>query len=194
MRELRIKIKHVKTKCSEERRISELQNDCYRYMAEFARKIYQNEERREDSLLQQASNMQSAFSFVIAAVFMVAAIVVENRGPLPLTFISVAFSSLTACLVFSLFAATMAQRRAKREDFPKISTIKNKIIEEYMNFETPAQRDKYFVETYEKMYASYEKVNDKRRKWVVISMAAFYVALVLCCLWFIVAVCFIIWR
>ena len=188
-----VRVVRIKAKCGKEDQVRKLQNECYRYMAGFAEKIYQNEERREDSLLQQASNMQAAFSFVIAAVFMVASIAVEYRGKVPLSFMLMAFASITVVLSFSLFAATMAQRRAKREDYPKVSSIKKLIIDEYYNFKTPAQRDKYFVDTYEKMHASYEKVNEKRRKWVVVSMGSFYVALSLCMLWFIAAICLLIW-
>lgn len=177
-----------------EAQITKIQNDCYHYMAEFAEKIYHNEEQRESSLLQQASNMQSAFSFVIAAVFMIAAIVVEYRGILKLSFLLVSFSSITVALAFSLLAATLAQWRSKREDFPKISTIRKIITDEYENFLTEAQRDKYLVETYEKIYESYERVNDKRRKWVVASMVAFCVAMSLCVMWFVIAVSILLWR
>lgn len=163
------------------------QNDCFRYMAEFAELIYQNEQRREDSLIQQASNMQTAFSFVIAALFMVATIVVQYRGVLSLLFLLLVFSTITLTLLVSLFAATMAQNRVKRDDFPTVGSIKVKIIREYPNFQTPAQRDKYLVDTYEIMHNSYVVQNDKRRMWVKISMNFFYGSLALCIMWFIIA-------
>ena len=168
------------------------QNDCFRYMADFAELIYQNEQRREDSLIQQASNMQTAFSFVIAALFMVATIVVDYRGVLSLPFLLLVFSTITLTLLVSLFAATMAQNRVKRDDFPSVSSIKEKIIIEYANFETPAQRDKYIVDTYEIMHKSYAELNDRRRMWVNISMNFFYGSLALCIMWFIVAIAKII--
>ena len=168
---------------------AKFQNDCFEYMSDFAKIIFENEERREDSLIQQAGHMQTAFSFVIAAVFMVAAIVVEYRGVLSLTFLLVAFSTITAVLLVSLFFATMAQNRMKRDDFPKVSTIKNLIISEYQMFETPAQRSKYLLDTYEKMHISYERINDQRQRNVKISMTLFYISLALCVFWFIVAIC-----
>lgn len=174
---------------TEKEQAEQLQNDCYGYMADFARLIYENEERREDSLIQQASNMQTAFSFVIASVFMVAAIAVDNRGVLSLEYLLLAFSCITVTLIFSLFSATMAQNRTKRDDFPKVNTIKQKITDEYENFQTPAQRSKYLVDTYEKMHISYAATNDKRRRWVVISMWSFYVSLAQCIFWFIISLC-----
>lgn len=161
--------------------------DCYEYMEAFSRTIYENEERREASLTQQAANMQTAFSFVIAALFMVATIVIDNRGQLSLNFLFWAFSSVTFVLAFCLFAATMAQNRTKRDDFPSVSTIKRKIIEEFNNFETPEQRSKYLVDTYELMHKSYSAINDKKQKWVTYSMNAFYLALVLCLIWYVIA-------
>ena len=65
----------------------------YEYIASFDREIYANEERREDSLIQQATNMQTAFSFVSAAVFMVAQIAIDDnrRASLSLVFFFTVF-------------------------------------------------------------------------------------------------------
>ena len=163
--------------------------DCYAYMADFAKIIYENEIRREDSLIQQASHMQTAFSFVIAAVLMLVPVVIDYRGIFSFRFVVMVFSSIVAVLLFSLFAATMAQNRIKREDFPSVSTIKTKVTIEYDKFKTNAQRSKYLLDTYEKMHTSYSKTNDKRRFWVKVSMISFYISLALCAFWFFVMVC-----
>lgn len=167
----------------------QLQDDCFNYMADLAKLIFENEERREDSLIQQAGHMQTAFSFVIAALFMVAAIVIEYRGTLSLIFLLIAFSSITACLLASLFLATMAQNRMKRDDFPQVTKIKNVVISKYEEFRTSAQRSKYLLDTYEKMHTSYEKNNNKRQNFVKASMILFYISLGLCVFWFVVAIC-----
>lgn len=168
---------------------SQFQKECYAYMADFAKTIYENEEQREISLIQQASQMQTAFSFVIAAVFMVAAIVIEYREPLSLVFMLIVFSSITAVLIISLIFATIAQSRYKRDDFPQVATLKSKIISEYANFQTESQRSKYLLDTYEVMHRSYVATNEKRRKWVVCSMRCFYFALALCVFWFVIGIC-----
>ena len=167
----------------------EFKENCYKYMAEFAKVIYENEERRENSLIQQASQIQTAFSFVIAAVFVVASIIIEYQGPLSFAFLMLTFSTITVALLASLFSATMAQNRYKRDDFPMVGMLKAKIIQEYENFRTEAQRQKYLLDTYEVMHTSYAKTNDKRQCWVNISMKAFYTALLLCLFWFIVGIC-----
>lgn len=163
--------------------------DCYEYMADFAKIIYENEIRREDSLIQQASHMQTAFSFVIAAVFMLVPVVIDYRGIFSFRFVVTAFSSIVAVLLFSLFAATMAQNRVKREDFPSVNALKTKITIEYEKFKTDAQRSKYVLDTYEKIHTSYSETNDKRRFWVQVSMISFYLSLALCVFWFFVMVC-----
>ena len=73
----------------------------YEYIASFDREIFANEERREDSLIQQATNMQTAFSFVSAAVLMVAPIVIENCKKLPLEFFLIVFALISglACVL-----------------------------------------------------------------------------------------------
>lgn len=182
-----IKAKQKKPKDTQEQ--TQLQNDCYAYIADFAKMVFENEERREDSLIQQAGHMQTAFSFVIAALFMVAAIVIEYKGCLTLTFLLIVFSSITACLLVSLFLATMAQNRMKRNDFPTVATINNLVVSQFENFKSHAQRSKYLAETYEKMHTSYAENNDKRLKLVKASMIVFYISLGLCVFWFVVAIC-----
>ena len=62
--------KNRKAKCRQEIDINNVQivqnetniaDDCYEYMKHIAEVIYENEERREDSIIQQASHMQTAF-------------------------------------------------------------------------------------------------------------------------------------
>lgn len=174
---------------TEKQNDAEFVKDCYEYMADFARTIYENEMRREDSLIQQASHMQTAFSFVIAAVLMLVPIVMEYRGIFSFRFVVTVFTTIIITLLFSLFSATMAQNRVKREDFPSVSTIKSKVINEYTKFKSAEQRNKYILDTYEIMHNSYSKTNDKRRLWVKTSMLSFYVSLALCAFWFVVMVC-----
>ena len=73
--------------------INNLPEILYSYIADFDKEIYANEERREDSLIQQATNMQTAFSFVSAAVFMVAQIAIDDnrRASLSLVFFFTVF-------------------------------------------------------------------------------------------------------
>jgi len=91
------------------------------FECEMAKIKYESELRREDSIIQQSGSMQTAFSFSTAALFMVAPIAIEYRGVLSLTFFLIAFSTITIALMFSLFAATVAQRRKAQDLFPDVA-------------------------------------------------------------------------
>ena len=97
----------------------------YKHVRELAEFKYDSELRREDSLIQQSSNMQTAFSFSTAALFMIAPIVIEYRGSLSVVFFLVAFSSITASLLLCLAFASFAQKRYAHEAFPDIEEIEN---------------------------------------------------------------------
>ena len=156
---------------------NETATQIYSFIADFDEKIYANEERREDSLIQQAAHMQTAFSFVSAALFMVAAIIIDNRGRISLEFLLVAFSSISAVLLSSLFCATQAQKRYKRTSFPNARQLQRLIENQHGNFCSDAQRHKYVVKTYSEIHESLCNVNESRVKWIKVSMISFYVAL-----------------
>ena len=56
----------------------------FHYIKELSLMKYDAEEKREQNLIQQSSQMQTAFSFMTAAVFMALPICIENRGVLSL--------------------------------------------------------------------------------------------------------------
>lgn len=165
---------------------NQLVKECYEYILVIAKTIYENEDRRYNSVILQASQMQTAFSFVIVALFMLIPVVENHSLGFSFRFWAIVFSSTAFVLLLSLFAATMAQNRCKRLDFPLISDVRRKVEREYMNFSSSEQRNKYLVETYEKIQCSYSAVNDSRTKWVRASMYLFIAALGLCAFWFIV--------
>lgn len=160
----------------------------YEYIVDFDKEIYENEEHREDSLIQQATNMQTAFSFVTAAIFMVAPIVLEYRGNLSIEFFLVVFASISATLIGSLFCATKAQKRYQRNSFPMADLLQKKVESEYQCFITPAQRSKYLAKTYSQLHKSLASINEKRVKWINYSMILFFCSLGLCVFWFVVTI------
>lgn len=162
------------------------------YCYELAKIKYDSELRREDSIIQQSGHMQTVFSFSTATIFMIAPIIVQYRGFLSLTFLLIVFASITVALLFSLFSATMAQNRRKQDLFPGIAEQVKYIEDNEDRFKTEAERQKYLVESYAEMQKSLTAQNRKRVCWVRISMWSFYVALSLCCFWFIVAICKIV--
>ena len=113
-----------------EQNANNIADDCYKYIKNVAEIIYESEEQRKVSIIQQASYMQTAFSFVIAAVFMVTPVMLEHRGNLSETFFFIAVSSISFFLIASLFFATMAQNRRMQKVYPTIEAICNKIEDE----------------------------------------------------------------
>lgn len=159
------------------------------YLNEYAKFRYENELRREDSIIQQASQMQTTFSFVTAAMFMVAPIVIEYSRKLSLTFFLIVFSSITIALLFSLLFATLAQNRKISKNFEDVSDFVEYVENNENDFETEKQRLKHIIDTYGDVQKDKAIINNKRVKFIRISMWMFYAALGLCAFWFIVAIC-----
>lgn len=89
--------------------------DKFKYLYEYSKIKLDSEQRREDSIIQQSNQMQVAFSFLIAAIFMIAPIVIEYRGSLSLIFFLVSLSSIVVALLLSLVFAMLAQSRKKKQ-------------------------------------------------------------------------------
>ncbi len=159
----------------------------YEYIVDFEKEIYKNEERREDSLMQQAANMQMVFSFVSAAVFMITPTIFEYRGALSVEFIILVISSISGSLIGSLFCATKAQKRYQRRLFPSADAFQKQVECEYFNFASESQKNKYLVEIYSEVHQSLATTNEKRVKWISFSMNFFFLSLGLCIFWFVVA-------
>ena len=158
--------------------------DAYKYVVEYAKLAYEKDLRRQDSIIQQASHMQTAFSFMTAALFMVATLLVENCKLLSNWFYVFAFSSITFVLLFSLFAATMAQNRKKSKTFENVEDIIQKVEQEYENYKTEEQRQKFLAVTYGEVQKDLCHRNDIALIWIRISMYSFYFSLLLIVVFF----------
>lgn len=163
------------------------QKELSNHIRQIAQTIYEAEFRREDSLIQQSTQMQTAFSFTTAALFMVAAIAVEYKYPLTFGFLLLAFSSITALLLASLIFATMAQRREKRKDYVSIQETSKFIQDNYKTIETEAAKDLQYIEMLEKIQSEVKRTNDNKVILIQWSMRLFYCSLGLSAFWFIVA-------
>ena len=161
----------------------------YEFLHSFAKEKLEQENKREEAIIQQASQMQTVFSFMTAALFMVLPIVIEHNAGLSMCFMFIAFSSIATSLMFSLFFAMMAQNRTYKAALPDVKDMREYMIANESYFDTRGQRYKYMVDTYSVVQSSKCKLNDKRINWIKRSMASFYASLGLCVFWFIVAIC-----
>lgn len=103
-----IKIVKVPLKKNKQAEQNQMVAAQYRYIKELAIMKYDAEERREQNLLQQSSQMQTAFSFMTAAVFMALPICIEYRGVLSLKFFLISTSFISVFLIASLITASLA--------------------------------------------------------------------------------------
>ena len=162
--------------------------DLYMYVKELGTLKYEAELRREDSLIQQSSHMQTAFSFMSAALFMAAPILIDNRGnQLSLNFFFAAFSSIVFFLLASLVAASLAQRRVLRRTFMSIPDIEAFVSSTYTQTLKRSAQLKQWVQVVGDVQVGLQKVNEKRVMLIRISMGSFLGSIGLIVFWYIVA-------
>lgn len=161
----------------------------YSHVKELGILKYEAELKREDSLIQQSSHMQTAFAFMSAAIFMVTPIVLEYRGSLSLRFFIVAISSIVLFLLISLITSSMAQFRRKFDDFPDVSDIEKHVEENWKSVLKKSQQLKQYVDLLGTVQKSKAKGNDSRVLLIRISMWSFMFSLALIIFWYIVAIC-----
>lgn len=147
---------------------------------DLARWKYDSEQRREDSLIRQSGQMQSAFSFITAALFMALPVMVQYRGCLPLEFFLVVGVVITVPLLLSLVFATIAQSRRKQETLQDCAALIAGVEVNEALFQTDTQRLKYLATVYQSLQPSLTENNCFRVVWIHRSMGCFYTAVGLC--------------
>lgn len=167
-------------------------SELYAFIKEYALLKLEDETKRYESLIQQASNMQTAFAFSTAALFMVAPIVIENRGSMTLRYLLLVFSSITALLILSLLFASFAQSRGELKSFADIDTFEHFVEENYESFLSKAQQAKAIAEQIGEVQLSASEKNNKMAERIKNSMRFFYLAIGLSIFWFIVSLIIII--
>lgn len=161
--------------------------DLYTFLKEYALLKLDDETKRYESLLHQASNMQSAFSFATAALFMVAPIAVEYKGKMSYLYLLIVFSSITIPLLASLFFAAMAQSRKDLRSFADIQDVLCYVTENYTDYLSKAQRAKALVEQISEIQLSASKKNNEMATKIRWSMYFFYAAIILSAIWFFIS-------
>lgn len=148
----------------------------YRYIKELSALKYESEEKREQNLIQQSSQMQTVFSFMTAAIFMAVPICIEYRGTLSLEFFLVSISIIVAFLIASLILASLAQWRWKTETFPDVIQIKDSVIDnpEWQKLTVEYNQISQWVDLIAKVQKEKAKLNGRRVWLIMASMICFY--------------------
>ena len=162
----------------------------YRYIKELSQLKYDAEEKREQGLLQQSNQMQTAFSFMTAAVFMAVPICIDHKGALELKFFLVHITIITAFLLASLVLASIAQWRWKTKSFPDVKDIMSSVRDnpEWEKFLHEYNQIDQWVDLISEVQAEKAKLNDRRVKLIMASMICFYSSIACIVFSFILAV------
>lgn len=151
----------------------------YRYIKELAQLKYSAEEKREQNLIQQSSQMQTAFSFMTAAIFMALPICIEYRGVLSLKFFLVSTSIISAFLIASLILASLAQWRWKTKSLPDVAVMKDAVInnDEWESMCLEHNQLAQWVDLIGTVQNQRALINDRRVKLIMASMISFYLSI-----------------
>ena len=170
-------------------REQEIKTDIYvlRYAEKVTNRKYLRELEVESGIIEQASHMQTAFSFITAGVFMVAPIACEYRGEnVSLNTIFFIFSAITIPLLVSLLFATMAHDRKKHDEEADGKKSYLYFLQNEDWFKEEKGQLYYSIQLNIELQKSIAQKNEERLKSLRLSSMFFYVAIFLCFICFIV--------
>lgn len=185
-------IKRVKTE--EQQKLAASIYDCqidelYLHIKELSALKYDTELRREDSLIQQASHMQTAFSFISAALLMTAPIFLEYRhSSISMEFLLFSYAIVILCLLISLILASLTQRRVIKASFLSIPDIIRFVEDNQEHTLRKAEQYKQWAQVVGDVQVSLEKVNERRVKLIRWSMGFFFASIGFIIFWFVCGV------
>lgn len=172
-----------------ESEFEKLSNELLTALETIARNKYEEEKAREESLISQASNMQSVFAISTAALFMLLPILIDNRGSLELQLFFIFISIITAFLLVSLVFATLAQWRFKMLVLPEANSVISGVAEKLPDvLKDIRMLTAHNITQYTTIQKNRAKYNRKRVIFVCISMCSFFLSILFCAIFFIVAV------
>lgn len=164
------------------------------FIHELSKFKYEEENAREQSLIRQSSQMQTVFSFITAALYMLLPVIIDHRGRISLTFIFIWVSIITLFLIISLVTASLSQWRYKIVAFPNTDVIREKVGENFDQFLTREQQlTDYNNLIIAAQKSKYEK-NNTRVIFITISMVSFYISMTSIIVFFTSSIYQLIWR
>lgn len=168
--------------------IDDIDDNLFLFLEELSIMKYNSEIQRQDSLIKQSSQMQTMFSIITAAIFMVVPIMIEYRGQIKINYIFSAISTIIFCMLLSLVTSSLAQLRYKYAMLDDIEILNEGIAENYETFKCSKVRIQHKVDILSVIQKRLTLVNDKRAFFISISFYFFYASIVLIVIWFTVAI------
>ena len=164
-----------------------IDTDVLKYAENVTQRKYLRELEVESGIVEQAAHMQTAFSFITAAVFMVAPIACEYRGQnVSLNVIFFIFVVITIPMLLSLIFATMAHDRHKHAEEADGKQSYDYIIENEKWFKEEKGRLDYSIQLNIELQESKARQNERRLIWLRASSVCFYISVGLCFMSFII--------
>ncbi len=143
---------------------------------EYAMLSFELEEKREQSLINQSSQMLTAFSIISVALLMLVPILTVSLTKVSGSYILVCLGITLLLLIISMVVALFVQWRYKYNTLPSPMDIFNHCEENMDYFGSEAQRSKSWIETINPIWKAKHKVNDTRVVLITISMITFFCA------------------
>lgn len=148
----------------------------YDFAVDLAEKKYAEEKEREESLIAQASQMQTVFSIVTGVLFVVLPICIEHRRNVPMKFFFISVAAISVTLLVSLILSSIVHWRYKTRVMPDVSTIEQVVLKgpDWQNIIKPEGRGKMYFDYLKVAQESKCKVNDRRVKLTIASIICFW--------------------
>jgi len=145
-------------------------------IVELGKYSYDLEEKREQSLITQSSQMLTAFSIFSAVLFVILPIIIETKT---VSVWKLLFSAgiISVFLLASLVLALIAQWRFKYSTMQDVQVFYDRVNAEFQNYASQVQFDVQWKEQLLSIHASKKKNNDKRAKLVIASMVVFLISI-----------------
>ena len=141
-------------------------------VVEFGRFSFELEEKREQSIIQQSSQMLTAFSIASAAVLMAVPIIIDNTQLRPRT-VLIASAVVLAPLLVSMVLAIISQWRFTYSSMCTAEELLNKAEANKENHKFQAQYDYQWVSQLTAIQNSKRKNNDIRANLIRASTVCF---------------------
>ena len=136
------------------------------------------EDKREQSIITQAGQMLTSFSIITAVILMLIPIVFEATTYSKFH-VFVALAIISIPLLISFVAALTAQWRFKYESMQNIEEIYNAVFQDHESYPDENSFRMQWIEQIKNVSKSKSKINDRRVALVMVSMWAFFVAIIL---------------
>jgi hypothetical protein len=179
--------------CSQDSNQSTNDVNVRKLIHELATNKYDEEIKRQDSLIQQSNSMQAAFGFYTAALFMIAPVLFDHvSAKVPTTLINVGLSTISLLVILSFLFATLVQHRFKKNAYQPIVVIENEIIGIADSLLSEAERIKYATTYLKPIQEQLSKNNDRRVSLIILSTITFSLSVVITIIGFIIGFFFTI--